>query len=130
MDPYEPPGDLPGDPGDPGDQYNYLETQEEHLEDMQTEINKEIGPNWTKNKENGATKGRKDDDDDNKDEDKDVEDDNSMHETNDTEEGKAQRYHKTNRQKETWAKRTKNKENGANYWELTVKRQALAKETE
>ena len=36
-------------------------------------------------------------DDDNKDEDKDVEDDNSMHKNNDMKEAKAQRYHKTNR---------------------------------
>ena len=131
MDPYEHPGHLPGGPGDPGDRSNYRETQEEHSEDMQIERKKEIGAKWTKNKEKGATNGTKDDvDANNKDEEKDEEDDNSMHETNYTEEAKTQRYHKTNRQKETWAKRTKNKENGANYWELTVKRQALAKETE
>ena len=40
MDPYEPPGYLPGDPGD---RYTYLDTQEEHLEDMQTE-RKKFGP--------------------------------------------------------------------------------------
>ena len=99
MDPYEPPGDLQEDPGDPGEQYNYLETQEEHPEDIQSERTEEIGANWTKNKEIGATNGRKDDGGDNKDEDTDAEDDNSMQETKDTKEAKAQRYHKTNRQK-------------------------------
>ena len=64
MDPYEPPGDLPGDLGDPGEQYNYLETQEEHLEDIQSERTEEIEANSTKKKENGANNSTNNDNDD------------------------------------------------------------------
>ena len=65
MDPsYESPGHLPGDSGDPGARANYLETQEEHLEDMQIEREKEIGTKWTKNKGNGANTGMNDNNND------------------------------------------------------------------
>ena len=69
MDPYEPLGHPPGDPGDPGDNYNYLETQEEHEEDTQTERKKEIRVKGTKNKENDVNAGMHDDDDGDKEED-------------------------------------------------------------